>query len=215
MRRVLFALALALLLLSLPAAPAHSKGPTSALIASPDTGAAAALVDSDRLFELLRLLEPMGEVSAPPRGAQWQEVTVSWLMMESTIWRADTVKLDGHGTALVRENVPFGAPTSTSSGWHRVRDGAALSTFLGDLGVLPGHASAVDPASEPNGGTDVQASPADLPAESEATSSSWISLDGWLWVLPGVLAGLVLGALGAPLLRRRVPQVVAQRFARS
>jgi hypothetical protein len=185
MRRILAVAVLALAAaVGLPAA-SQAGGPTSVLITQPGQSAGALYYDDaayDALLGLLPADETRGEPLAPGGGVDYN---LTWLVHDVMPWRFDRVQVAADGTAWV--STSFSA--EDSAGWVEVAEGeelAALLTQVLDDTVAPEVVSI--PADTP------AAPPAPAPAEPETT---WFSLDGWRWVVPGVLMGLVVGAVAA------------------
>jgi hypothetical protein len=185
MRRILAVAVLALAAaVGLPAA-SQAGGPTSVLITQPGQSAGALYYDDaayDALLGLLPADETRGEPLAPGGGVDYN---LTWLVHDVMPWRFDRVQVAADGTAWV--STSFSA--EDSAGWVEVAEGeelAALLTQVLDDTVAPEVVSI--PADTP------AAPPAPAPAEPETT---WFSLDGWRWVVPGVLLGLVVGAVAA------------------
>ena len=172
MRRLhLLLLVLALGPLGLLAAPASAGGPTSALITDPTTGEAAGLYYSDDGYaELDRLLTGGEALGGRPPGLGEHAVNVTWLIHDVQVWRTQRVYLHAEGGPVV---------VTDDDGWRRASDGEALERLL--EGVLS------------ESGVTVRSSTAPVPepvvGERVVTETAWWSLNGWRWLVPGVLVG--------------------------
>jgi hypothetical protein len=197
MRRTVGALLTAAALLAVPV-PANAGGPTSVLITDPTTGAASALYYTDsRYAELDRLLQA-GEPTDEPEGQLGsRQYTVTWMLHDVQVWRTDSVYPDARGGPLVMTSVEnFETGSMRSPAWTRLTDGKPIAQLLGD--VLGSKSSGL-----------MAARPASPPVIEERivteTETVWFSLEGWRWVLPGLLLGLVAGA-GIALRRRPIAE---------
>ena len=198
MRRILVVVVLALAAaVGLPTA-SQAGGPTSVLITRPGQSAGALYYDDaayDALLGLLPADATRGEPLAP--GGSGADYTLTWMVHDVMPWRFDRVHVDPDGSAWVATS--FSA--KDTGGWVEVAepDGlAALLTQVLDDSVAP------EVVSIPAGaGPD----PAPAPAVAEP-GSTWFALTGWRWVVPGVLLGLVVGAVAARRSRDEEPRQV-------
>ncbi|HET6858601.1 MAG TPA: hypothetical protein VFH94_16115 [Streptomyces sp.] len=210
---------------------AAADDPSSLLLTSPVSGEAHALHRSNSAYaELAKHLggaEPRGVEKRPPvvdepagEGGTWRRITVTWLEHDVSVRRVDRVH-------VARPGEPIWVSTVTDSGsapkerWHLADAPAALRDLLGRLGVLGGAKG--DPADTGNyvGQADhppdfvspgvsgpaaaAPGDPAPVPSPSAATASAAGSDGGtgaW-WAAPGLAAGILAGAAGAALFRRR------------
>lgn len=223
MRRILSTLALTLVMLGLVPAPAVAKGPSHMLLmgvsASGDTGHAFLQLSDSRAQEVEVLLDDLGAKVAEPDVEKWREVQVAWTMHAFEIWRSDIVFVDGKGEAVVMTVRSMLEGEGFSTDWRRVRDGAALTDTFEELGLL-GKPPTADSSAEPDTGGSAgtaasSGSSSSGPVVDTSGSSDDSTSTAWRWALPALLAGLLLGAVGAGALRRRTPQAVAQRLASS
>lgn len=222
MRRVLSALALALLVLGLVAPPAPAKGPTHLLLmgVSPSGVRGTQLMElsDSRASEIEVLLGQLGEKVTEPVYEKWQEVQVAWTVHAFDIFRSDIVFVDGKGNAVVMTLHEGFVDDDTSTDWRRVENGEALTEAFDELGLLKG-SEVADPSAATSADTDATAAGAGTTTPSgpvaDTAGSSDSGAGAWRWALPALLAGLVLGAVGSGVLRRRTPQSLAQRFASS
>ena len=188
MRRILAIALLALVAAAgLPGA-AHAGGPTSVLITQPGVSAGA-LYYTDEAYDDLSALLPSDETrgkDAPPGGVDYN---LTWLIHDVMIWRYDRVRVTGDGTAWVSTTFS----SEDTAGWQQVVPSAKLVEILeATQGGPAAHAVSLLPDAEP-----ASAPPATPAAESDTT---WFSLTGWRWLVPGGLLGLLVGAVAA---RRR------------
>jgi hypothetical protein len=195
MRRMLAVAVLALAAVGLPTA-SQAGGPTSVLITQPGQSAGALYYDDaayDALLGLLPADETRGEPLAPGGGVDYN---LTWLVHDVMPWRFDRVHVAADGTAWV--STTFSA--EDSGGWVEVAGAeelTALVTQVLDDTVAPEVVSI--PADTP--------APAPAPAPAEP-GTAWFSLTGWRWVVPGVLLGLVVGAVAARRSRDEEPRQV-------
>ena len=197
MRRILAVAVLALAAaVGLPAA-SQAGGPTSVLITQPGQSAGALYYDDaayDALLGLLPAEETRGESLAPGGGVDYN---LTWLMHDVMPWRFDRVHVTTDGAAWV--STTFSAEHSGE--WVEVPRSAQLTALLTQ--VLDDSA-APEVVSIP-ADTSAAAAPATAPAEPEP---AWFSLTGWRWVVPGVLLGLLVGAVAARRHRDEEPRQV-------
>src|SRR6478609_11378035 len=198
MRRILAVAVLALAAaVGLPAA-SHAGGPTSVLITQPGQSAGALYYDDaayDALLGLLPADETRGKPLAP--GGAGDDYNLTWMVHDVMPWRFDRVHVAPDGTAWVMTT--FSA--EGDGGWAEVdqpEELAAVLTQVLDDSVAP------EVVSIPAGATPAPA-PAPAPAE---PGTAWFSLAGWRWVVPGVLMGLVVGAVAARRSRDEEPRQV-------
>ncbi|PUA79045.1 hypothetical protein [Nocardioides currus] len=207
MRRTLAVAVLTVwVLLGLPAT-AHAGGPTSVLITQPAAGRATALYyTAGEYAELERLItsEPhLGDAEAPGAGdATTYQLT--WLLHDVQVWRTDALTVADDGSVFVRTVFldGTGGPEVGDTGPRRVVRGPELAVLLDKVvGRSAAAATAVQPV-QPMGHE-----PTVAPAAAEPTTR-WFTLAGWRWLVPGLVAGLLLGFLavrrGAPPEPRRV-----------
>ena len=198
MRRILAVAVLALAAaVGLPAA-SHAGGPTSVLITQPGQSAGALYYDDaayDALLGLLPADETRGEPLAPSGAGD--DYNLTWMVHDVMPWRFDRVHVAPDGTAWVMTTFSAG----DAGGWAEVDRPEELAAVLRqvlDDSVAP------EVVSIPAGATPAPA-PAPAPAE---PGTAWFSLAGWRWVVPGVLMGLVVGAVAARRSRDEEPRQV-------
>ena len=174
------------------ATTASAGGPTSVLLTNPESGRASALhianANYDRLFEAVGG-EATGELQ-PPSGVRSgeEEVRLTWLIHDMRVWRIDRVHLtrqDGVWVETVTELTGEGDPFDQPSRWHRAKDDQALTALLANAGLLAADSAPSNPTSP------------DVTAASSAPTRL-VTL-----IVAAGLGGLVTGAVGSLLLRRR------------
>jgi hypothetical protein len=183
---------------------AAAGGPTSVLLANPQSGRVAALYYTDKAYD--RLADAVGAFSAQTGSTDKPstvtndftgEIRLTWLIHDMSIWRIDRV----HATAadgmwvqtVVRTD---GGDVFDQAGtWSRPVDPEALGAAIRDAGLLKGPAGAVGSPSTVSG---ANSNPA---AVTNAALPGGASSKGGLVAAVGV-AGLLVGAAGATLLRR-------------
>jgi hypothetical protein len=203
MRRVLTIVVLALTaglagLTGLPGT-SYAGGPTSVLVTQPGADAAALYYDDAAYDALLDVLPAGGTIGKPlPPGGGGTDYHLTWLIHDVTPWRFDRVRVHRDGTAWVSTTFEAGGVEA----WEPVQDGEDLAGLL--AGVLAGSAApevvSVTPDAAPDPAPEV-APPGATPTSPEQTGSSWISLTGWRWLVPGAVLGLLVGIVAG---RRRV-----------
>lgn len=199
---------------------AMAGGPTSVLIASPESAETASLYYSDEEYdELSKQLggEGMGSL---PKGQQKRpqsldsamgsrQINVTWMAHDVHPWRldraypsADTSKIWIHTSTDM---------TGTETGvWHKAEQPAALRALLEKIGVMGEKDSlrggaAVPPAQETDetaGATSGQDQPQGSERRAAAAGSSSGGTDGWWWAIPALGTGVVLGLVLRPLAGR-------------
>jgi len=193
---------LALLLMSLAVAgPATAGGPTSVLLAAPDTGTAASLYFTDTEYEALASQVGVNQGSGvagtvDQSGATHEfgsQVTLTWLIHDVMVWRVDRVFLDAEGGPWIstQANVTeAGNIWDSPVVWHTAADGVALTALLDELGL--GHdgkgAAAVTEGKAPAAAPAV----APQPAAAAVGDNGGSATRGWVWGLAGLALGAVL-----------------------
>jgi hypothetical protein len=190
MRRILATVLLTLwAVVGLPGT-ARAGGPTSVLITQPGVSAGA-LYYTDEAYDDLAALLPSVETRGKDAPSGGVDYNLTWLIHDVVIWRYDRVRVTRDGTAWVSTTFS----SEDTAGWQQVVPSAKLveilervqeRTIADSVSLLPD----VEPASSP-------------PASAAEADTPWFSLAGWRWVLPGVLLGLLVGAVAA---RRDVEQ---------
>jgi hypothetical protein len=189
---------------------AWAGGPTSVLLASPQTDRAAALYNSDDAYQRLSDLlgeDPQPDPAPPPSDSGTTYVTVTWLVHDVDVWRIDRAFLDtASGPWIVTQTADSADSTADDVSadlwpgqrggpgavWHRPADPGALLALFADLGLL-------EPVDRPAVVQTVPAPPA-AAAPDERDSP-------WWWAGAGALVGVGLavgGLRGSAGLRRRL-----------
>lgn len=191
MRTIRVALLAAAGVLALPA-PAHAGGPTSVLITEPGSGRASALYyESSEYRELDRLLQEGEPVAAPDGQLGRASYTVTWMVHDVAPWRLQFVHPDASGGPLVATRaMDHRGRMSERVSWMRLADGRAVTQLLEQALSASGRdASAAEAPSAPD------PEPTVVERVVHEPTTDWFSLAGWRWVLPGTLAGLLLGTV--------------------
>ncbi|MFJ5835639.1 hypothetical protein ACIQGO_02435 [Streptomyces shenzhenensis] len=207
-------LAIVLGLLVWGASSAVAGGPTSVLVASPQSGEATARYFSDKEYgQLQQLLGPENEGSRdkPPEAerAAARQINVTWLTHDIWPWRMDRVFPVDSTTQAVWIHTAANVSESLNGHWHRAKHPGQLRALLTKLGVMGSTNSQAgytgifpDPWQSESPGT---ATP------NEESSTTTVSIetgeDGtdWWWAIPGAAAGAAL----ALVLRSLVPRVTS------
>ena len=169
--------------------PAAAGGPTSALLVAPQSGMTSAMYYTQPEYQ--QLSDVVRGTATPDEGFaehyRGPGVRITWLIHDVTVWRTDEVYLQADGGPLIatRESGDGGVLPDKQV-WHRSDDPTKLVQLLGSLHLL-------DPEAVPDIFAQIpvpSASPE--PAAAAATSGSWVTLTGWRWIVPGLLAGMAL-----------------------
>ena len=178
---------------------AYAGGPTSVLMTNPGLGRATALhvenPDYDRLSAAVGDDET-GDLGAPGglNPGAGQELRLTWLIHDMQIWRIDRLHLTGHDGIWVEtiENLTgSGDIFDRPARWHRPKDDRTLVALLAGAGLL-----GADPA---------PSSPTNPEDTSGVTAASSAPSQPMAPIVGAALGGLIVGAAGSLLLRRRRP----------
>lgn len=194
MRRTLAIAVLALsALLGLPAT-AHGGGPTSVLVTHVGVGAGGLYYTDEAYDALVQLLPDSATTGkAEPPGYGGDTYNLTWMIHDVTPWRWDRIHVEGD-TAWVSTTMT----ADVAGEWRELGPAERLVGLLNRIVQRGGGPAVVSvPAEDPATGPTEE--PAAAP-ESGDDRSSWISLSGWRWLVPGALLGLLVGAAAA---RRR------------
>ncbi|MEV7995195.1 hypothetical protein AB0O67_25810 [Streptomyces sp. NPDC086077] len=216
-----------LVLLTGLAPPASAGGPTSVLVASPESAQVEGLYYSEEQYgELQRLLEEhrTGSAVKPPEAdlAGGRLINVTWLLHDVTPWRHDQL----YASSQARDiwiHTATNVPESMKGHWHRAKNPTRLLALLKELGVMgpasnhgyAGVAPDDELAEVPEAGAAAGTSAGsadDAAVDSPATAAELDSdrTTGWWWAIPGLAAGAVL-ALGLRPLAARIPSARLRR----
>ena len=197
----LLALLLAAIGWSSTAGTAYAGGPTSVLLVNPTGGQAAGLYTSDRDYQrLVDAINAYGsDLGSTDRPASVSEnasddYRLTWLIHDVSIWRIDriyTTADDGVWLQTVMDEAG-GDPFAQPGRWHRVVNPEALTAVLTSTGVVDGAA----PKTETDNNNPVTTTAASTVPSDSGT--------GPIALTAGIagLAGILLGAAGARLIRR-------------
>jgi hypothetical protein len=177
---------------------AYAGGPTSVLLVNTDRARAQALYVTDPAYD--RLAAAAGDTygaSTPPSGVAQgvkDEVKLTWLIHDVTVWRLDRVVLTRNDGIWIETALKLPEDDDTAR-WHRASDDQALTALLSAAGLLGKQAQPPgdSPASMTPGVTNGTA-----PAAADTAPGRPI-----LGIVAAGLVGLVVGALGALVLRSR------------
>lgn len=181
-------------------APAQAGGPTSVLVTSPEDARATALYYSDDAYAALDIALHAGDLQtdAPRGGSRFYNLT--WLIHDVSIWRTDQVAVSGEGVWVSSTDVMNGGD---SSPWRAVEDPDAVRKVFDEIGMTGAGGPSVSQGDEGAPIAVAEESAAEpeavAPPQEERTETTWFSLTGWRWAVPGLL----VGALAVALLRRR------------
>jgi hypothetical protein len=201
LRRILLVLLIALLSLTgwaSTAGSAYAGGPTSVLLVNTDRARVHALYINDAVYD--RLAAAVGDAdgaSTPPAGVAEglkDQVKLTWLIHDVTVWRLDRVILTRNDGIWIETALKLPEDDDTAR-WHRAHDDQALTALLSAAGLLGKRA-------EPPGDSPASTTPAvaDGPAAAAADTAPGRPILG---IVAAGLVGLVVGALGAVMLRPR------------
>jgi hypothetical protein len=203
MRKTALLAVLTGLLILTGAGTASAGGPTSVMIVQPDTGRAAALHLSNPsynvLSDLLKATPRLTDTKAGPDAhSSGQAVRLTWLIHDVQVWRVDEVYADAPGGPWIATRESWdGDPLEKTPVWHRSAQPERLVQLLKDLKVLDAAAPVVQyepPVVQDDAGT--VAADVTSPATAEPAR---VTLDGWRWIVPGVLGGVLLTYLAVRL----------------
>jgi hypothetical protein len=183
---------------------ASAGGPTSVLLANPQTGRVAALYHTDAAYDRLAgavgaFASETGSTDNP--GAVTDdvagEIRLTWLIHDMSIWRIDRVHATTDDGIWVQTVVRTdGGDVFDQPGtWHRPVDPKALAAALQDAGLLTTAAGENDSSSIASRAESGNA------AVTDAAMPTAASPNGGLIAAVAVV-GLLVGAAGATLLRR-------------
>jgi hypothetical protein len=178
-------------------------GPTSVLLANPQTGRVAALYYTDKSYD--QLADAVGAFesetgSANKPGAVTDsftgEIRLTWLIHDMSIWRIDRVHPTTEDGMWVQTVVSTdGGDVFDQPGtWHRPVDPKALTAALQSAGLLATSAGEKDSSSI---GSRAESSTAAVDAAMPRGESPNL---GWMAGVGAI--GVLVGAVGAMLLRR-------------
>ncbi|MFI6085887.1 hypothetical protein ACIBBB_33950 [Streptomyces sp. NPDC051217] len=200
---------------------AVAGGPTSVLVASPESQETAALYYSDAEYEALSKQLGAQGVGVLPDGQKKRpssvdsavgsrQINVTWMAHDVHPWRLDQVypSADLSTVWIYTSTDTQGAQTGV---WHKAKQPASLHALLEKIGVMGEprgfDGAAVPPTSE----ADDPATAADAPSQDQkrtpeersgAAGASSGGTDGWWWAIPALGAGVVLGLVLRPLAGR-------------
>ncbi|MER5225050.1 hypothetical protein [Streptomyces flaveus] len=206
--------ALALVLAGAPTAVAG--GPTSVLLASPNSGETASLYNSDEEYMRLRDLLPQegGDLEKlqekpPDLDSIGRRINIIWMIHDVTPWRVDMVHPDVTGSRSVwiltqLKLAPEGSKPPKEV-WHRAEKPDELRSLLTGLGVMSEHPEGTNPDSGPKDSSDdtsaaVRPDAGETPATTTATGAD--NGTDWWWAIPGLAAGAVLALVLRPFAAR-------------
>ncbi|MCX4533155.1 hypothetical protein OHA79_28355 [Streptomyces sp. NBC_00841] len=213
--------------LSLCLAPgAVAGGPTTVLVASPDSGKATALSVSDpRYTRLEALLGPAGEGDKErPQSLDGavgtRQINVTWMVHDLEPMRTDRV-FPGDDPDTVWIHTASEVPYTYRGYWHRAKKPAELVALFKQLGLLgkksseeayaalfpqpwedSGQSAPLGRAAGPAPAPWPAASASAAPAAARAVGSS-DRFNGVWWAVPGLVAGAALALALRPLAARR------------
>ena len=213
---VLLVAAVAALLPVVAAGPAAAGGPTSVLMSSPVLGRTSSLYTADAGYEALAdyvdaFEAGTGRAGKPTAHAIGNEVTLTWLIHDVSVWRVDRVYADAAGGPWIATQELLGTSTDVWSApvrWHRSDQPKALMALLAAHGLTDGSDLPAGSVGDVTAQQDVAQSPAG--AGSDDARSSPTSEPAVGRTVLALVVGLVVGAgataAGATVLaRRRAP----------
>lgn len=183
---------------------ASAGGPTSVLLASPQTGRVAALYHTDNAYD--RLADAVGAFESQtgstekPAAVPYDpsgEIRLTWLIHDMSIWRIDrvhTTEQDGMWVQTV-VSTDGGNLLEQPGTWHRPADPKALAAALRDAGLER------TSAAEDNSSSSAPSATSNAAAVNAAMADGGASSSVGLVAAVGVV-GLLVGAAGSTLLHR-------------
>ena len=206
----------------LAAGPAVAGGPTSVLLSAPAIGHTASLYTSDPDYTALAELvgasmafgstdEQAGSTNPARSHDVGNQVTLTWLIHDVSVWRVDRVYVDAAGGPWIYTQQAIGGTDGiwdAPETWHRATEPKALVQLLGSMGLLGGTSDALPgeattPGTAPSAQQDAAVAGTDGAAggngsRSAADAATGATGDGFSPALAALL-GLVAGALAAGL----------------
>ncbi|NEE02659.1 hypothetical protein [Phytoactinopolyspora halotolerans] len=182
--------------------PAEAGGPTSVLISSPSTQTTASLYANSTQYE--QLLDALGgttpdadpqasEMADAPVGPGSDQINVTWLVHDVSVWRVDRIVLVDSGDIWIHTEESLSERldvTGTDGVWHRSTDPDALRALLDELGIPTStHDTGLPPRPDPL--TDA----ADERNDARVASFTSENTSPLVWVLPSAAAGVALGVV--------------------
>lgn len=217
---VLLVSAVAALLPVAAAGPAAAGGPTSVLMSSPVLGRTSSLYTADAGYQALAdyvdaFDSGTGRAGEPTAHAVGNEVTLTWLIHDVSVWRVDRVYPDATGGPWIATQEVLGGGTDIWSApvrWHRSDQPRALMALLAAHGLADGSELPAGSVRDVTAGDEVvadadasSASGVDepVPAAEPATAAEPSGTSPWVALLVGVLLGSAATAGAAVVLARR------------
>jgi hypothetical protein len=212
------AAAVALLGLLLAPGAAWAGGPTSVLLASPTSDQATGLYYSDPEYDqLMALLDPAPGAATGPADAGYgaEQVNVTWMIHDVSVWRVDRILLDAAGGAWISTYDTLGEGSTGTPGpgepgetGHPATDPQALRALLTDLGLLGSPVAAARQPGPAVAEPAALANPAPVTSGPPAAATTDDQRDGvWWWAAAGGVIGagaLAIGLRASTTLRRRL-----------
>ncbi|MDX3852259.1 hypothetical protein [Streptomyces sp. AK02-01A] len=201
---------------------AMAGGPTSVLIASPESEETAALYYTDKEYaELTRQLGALEEPAPKAPGQKERprsldgalgsrQINVTWMLHDVRPWRVDRVYTSADLSTIWIATLPQPSPRQEVS-WHRAEQPAALRALLKKLGLMGEKTGAglsggmAPPPAVEAGGSAAGAAGPDVPArEREEATASAAADDSavWWWAAGALGAGTAIGLVLRPLAGR-------------
>jgi hypothetical protein len=183
---------------------ASAGGPTSVLLANPQTGRVAALYYTDKAYDRLAdavgaFASQTGSTDKPPAVTDeiTDEIRLTWLIHDMSVWRIDRVHANTEDGMWVQTFVQTddGDVFDQPGTWHRPVDTKVLAAALQDARLLTNSAggkasSSIPPLAKSSSAAVTNAA---MPG-AESPKGGWMAAVGAI--------GVLVGAVGAMLLRR-------------
>lgn len=187
--------------------PASAGGPTSVLLASPNSQRAVALYHTDENYEKLATLvgnTPVADRDAPSPSGGLAGLNITWLIHDVQIWRIDQVMIAADGTPWLQTRMSYDSTSlqNLPEVVHRPSDPQAFLALLGELELLttdPGQVRAAAPDAAPAPPAAAGNQQVDTAAAEEPRAAN---ID-WLWLVIGAAVGAALVIAFRPLVVRR------------
>jgi hypothetical protein len=185
---------------------AYAGGPTSVLLVNTDRARVHALYRTDATYD--RLVTAVGEtdgVSTPPPGVAEgvkDQVKLTWLIHDVAVWRLDRVVLTRNDGIWIETALTLPEDNHTSR-WHRAHDDQALTALLSATGLLGAQAQPPGNSPASTSPTSTTSAVADDTSAADATSAPTAPGLPILGIVAAGLGGLIVGALGALIVRPR------------
>ena len=201
---VLLVAAVAALLPVAAAGPAAAGGPTSVLMSSPVLGRTSSLYTADDGYQALAdyvdaFEAGTGRAGEPTAHAIGNQITLTWLIHDVSVWRVDRIYPDAVGGPWIATQDVLGTGTDVWSApvrWHRSDQSKALMGLLAAHGLTDGSELPAGSVGDVTAQQYVAPDPAAAGTDdtSSGTDAAGQSASAGQRTVVALLVGLLLGA---------------------